>query len=204
MFTGLVEAKSRLLKRESLPADAGRFTFQSPFSDLSLGESIAVSGACLTVVKFDEQSFEVEASHETLRLTTLGELREGEAVNLERAIEAGARLGGHLVTGHVDGIAELSSLSMVGEMCELVLDVPADLARYIAKKGSLTVDGVSLTVNDTKGTRVELLIIPHTRAVTTLGNLKEGSKVNIEIDLVARYVERLLQSQAISFRPPKP
>jgi riboflavin synthase len=195
MFTGLVEAKCRVLSREPLGKQGARFVFESPFTWLSLGESIAVSGACLTVVSFDDQSFSVDASPETLRLTTLGELKEGDAVNLERALAAGARLGGHLVSGHVDGVGTIMSLKMLDEMCELSVTVPHELSRFIAKKGSLTVDGVSLTVNEIEGDVAQLLLIGHTRAVTTLGNLQVDSRVNIEIDLVARYVERLLSTR---------
>lgn len=172
--------------------------FSHGFSDLTLGESIAMNGACLTVIAFDENALSVELSKETLRLTTLGELQVGEEVNMERALRAGDRLGGHMVAGHVDGIASVVSVEAEGEMSLVTLIVPADLSQFIARKGSLTVDGVSLTVNAVTNTRVDLLVIPHTRNVTTLGALAPGGRVNIEVDLVARYVERLLEARDTS------
>lgn len=173
-------------------------TFSHRFSDVTLGESIAINGACLTVIAFDQKAFEVELSSETLTLTTLGELEIGQEVNMERAVRVGDRLGGHMVTGHVDGIATVISVQPEGEMSKLRLAVPADLSSYIARKGSLTVDGVSLTVNAIEHSRVDLLIIAHTQNVTTLGALAARSRVNIEVDLVARYVERLLQARDAS------
>lgn len=194
MFTGLVEAKNPLLARSAIDGGA-KMMFSHRFSDLALGESIAMNGACLTVIAFDEKTLSVELSKETLRLTTLGELKVGEEVNMERALRAGDRLGGHMVTGHVDGIASVVSVEAEGEMSLVSLIVPADLSQYVARKGSLTIDGVSLTVNAVKSTRVDLLIIPHTRNVTTLGALTPGTVVNVEVDLVARYVERLLEAR---------
>lgn len=190
MFTGLVEAQSHL--QSVMEIDGGkRLTFSHAFDSLSLGESIAVSGACLTVVDFDAAAFSVEASFETLRLTTLGKLSVGSCVNLERALKVGDRLGGHLVTGHVDGTGTVNSIDLEGEMKILSLELENDLLRYVARKGSLTVDGVSLTVNEVTSQSVTLVVIPHTQKVTTLGALREGSEVNVEVDLVARYVERL-------------
>lgn len=172
--------------------------FSHGFSDLALGESIAMNGACLTVVAFDKEKFEVELSKETLSLTTLGELEVGEEVNMERALCASDRLGGHMVTGHVDGIASVVGVQAEGEMSRITLEVPFDLSRFIARKGSLTVDGVSLTVNAVEDNQAVLLVIPHTRRVTTLGSLAVGQRVNIEVDLVARYVERLLGTRSTS------
>lgn len=194
MFTGLVEATSQLQTRNPLPSGE-RMKFSHTFDSLSLGESIAVNGACLTVVAFDHESFEVELSEETLTLTNLGELAPGGHVNLERALRTGDRLGGHMVTGHVDGLAKLSRLEEKGEMLALSLTVPDELAGYVARKGSLTVDGVSLTVNQVNGSVAELLLIPHTQEVTTFESLKVGQRFNIEVDLVARYVERLLEAR---------
>lgn len=194
MFTGLVETKNPLLARTEIVGGA-KMTFSHEFSELTLGESIALSGACLTVVAFDEKHFDVELSTETLSLTTLGELHVGAEVNMERSLRVGSRLGGHLVTGHVDGIATVTRIEPEGDMTRILLEVPADLAPFIARKGSLTVDGVSLTVNSVEARLVGLLVIPHTRAVTTLGQIRAGQKVNLEVDLVARYVERLLQAR---------
>jgi riboflavin synthase len=191
MFTGLVEAQGRLL--EKTPQSGGmRLRFSHPLSELVLGESIAVSGACLTVVAFDNNSFTAELSSETLRLTTLGQLAPGDPINLERALRASDRLGGHLVSGHVDGVGLVKHKALEGEMTRIELELPEALAPYVAKKGSLTVDGVSLTINEVAGHHVQLLLIPHTQAVTTLGQLHTGSSVNLEVDLLARYVERIL------------
>ena len=194
MFTGLVEAVSHLQSRAPLTSGE-RMKFSHSFENLGLGESIAVNGACLTVVAFDDSSFEVELSEETLALTNLGALAPFARVNLERALRAGDRLGGHMVTGHVDGLATLSGLEERGDMLGLSLTIPLDLAGFVARKGSLTVDGVSLTVNQVSGCIAELLLIPHTQEVTTLKGLKVGQRFNIEVDLVARYVERLLQAR---------
>jgi riboflavin synthase len=194
MFTGLVEAQG-VLQMRTTQVGGVRLSFSHPGFRLTLGESIALSGACLTVVAFDTQSFTVELSHETLALTTLGQLEIGHKVNLERALLASDRLGGHLVTGHVDGVGVVSALVPDGEMTRVVLTPPAVLLRYIAKKGSLTVDGVSLTVNEVRNESVELLLIPHTQAVTTLGALQVGTAVNLEVDILARYVERMLSFQ---------
>lgn len=191
MFTGLVEAQGELLSRED-SAGGARLCFSHPGFQLSLGESIAVSGACLTVVRFDQTKFDVDLSTETLALTTLGSLAVGQRANLERALLASQRLGGHLVTGHVDGIATVHALHPEGEMTRVELRPPLPLMRYIAKKGSLTLDGVSLTVNDVQESSVHLLLIPHTQAVTSLGTLQPGSRVNLEVDILARYVERML------------
>ena len=194
MFTGLVEARGALLSRTTQVGGV-RLSFSHPGFELTLGESVAISGACLTVVAFDAESFFVELSQETLALTTLGQLELGHYVNLERALRASDRLGGHLVTGHVDGVGVISALLPEGEMTRVVLEPPPALLRYIAKKGSLTLDGVSLSVNDVSDNQVELLLIPHTQAVTTLGGLEPGSAVNLEVDILARYVERMLSFQ---------
>ena len=191
MFTGLVEARGALLSKTEQPGGL-RLSLSHALGQLSLGESIAVSGVCLTVVAFDAATFEVELSRETLNLTTLGQLEVGDSVNLERALMASTRLGGHLVSGHVDGIAVVRDLSPEGEMTRVSLALPEELAPYAAKKGSLTVDGVSLTINDVEREVVHLLLIPHTQSITTLGALRVGSRVNIEVDLLARYVERIL------------
>lgn len=196
MFTGLVEATNTLIVRAKINGGE-RMTFSHGFPALQLGESIALNGACLTVVAFGERTFDVELSEETLRLTNLGRLRVGDHVNMERALRAGDRLGGHMVTGHVDGLGIIKKLEAEGEMTKVSLELPDDLSQYVARKGSLTVDGVSLTVNAVDGRCASLLLIPHTQQVTTLGALDVGRTVNIEVDLVARYVERLLQTKAL-------
>lgn len=192
MFTGLVESTGRLLGRNALAAGE-RVEFEHSLGELEIGESVAVSGACLTVVAQGQKHFRADVSPETLARTTLGRLAPGAPVNFERAVRAGDRLGGHLVSGHVDGVAVVRRLEPQDAMVEVSLALPAELVRYAAEKGSLTVDGVSLTINGVEGKEVRLLLIPHTRAVTTLGQLQRGSLVNVEVDLIARYVERLLQ-----------
>lgn len=170
-------------------------TFSHGFSELSIGESIAINGACLTVVAFESATFDVELSKETLKLTNLGELRVSDEVNMERALRASDRLGGHMVTGHVDGLGAVIKLEPEGEMTRVSLELPTELSKYVARKGSITVDGVSLTVNAVAGNCASLLIIPHTLDVTTLGSFSVGRRVNVEVDLVARYVERLLRAE---------
>jgi riboflavin synthase len=163
-------------------------------SDVALGDSIAVNGVCLTVVKKETDVFTVDVSRETLNCT-VGLERQGARVNLEKALRLADRLGGHLVSGHVDGVGEVIAFDDLGESWRLVLRSPQGLAKYIAAKGSITVNGVSLTVNRVAGAEFEVNLIPHTLAVTTLGELKAGAQVNLEIDLIARYVERMLAAE---------
>jgi riboflavin synthase len=197
MFTGLITAMGTLAAREPRGPGA-RLTLNARFEDgpLALGESIAVSGACLTVDAITAGGFEVDASAETLARTTLGGLRVGGTVHLERALRAADRMGGHVVTGHVDGVGSLLERRPVGESVALVFKVPAELAPFVAEKGSITVEGVSLTVNGVGADCFDVTIIPHTLEKTHLGRLKPGDPVNLEVDLIARYVGRLL-----AFRP---
>jgi riboflavin synthase len=201
VFTGLVTAIGRLERRSQLESGE-RLWFSHPYETLTLGESVAVSGACLTVVQDEpssvraERIFAVDLSVETLRLTLLGDLPIGAPVNLERALLAADRMGGHLVTGHIDGIGTVSGREELGEMTQFSVRAPRSLGRYIAKKGSITVLGVSLTVNEVKDadgeTEFVFVVIPHTKSHTTLGSLALGSRVTLEVDLIARYVERLI------------
>ncbi len=162
--------------------------------DVRIGDSIAVNGVCLTVVKIDGNTFTVEVSRETLNCT-VGLERQGGHVNLEKAMRLSDRLGGHLVSGHVDGVGEVIAFNDIGESWRLVVCAPHELAKYIAIKGSITINGVSLTVNHVAGAEFEVNLIPHTLEVTTLNELKAGAKVNLEIDLIARYVERMLTAE---------
>lgn len=194
MFTGIIEGVGRLAARESIGGDV-RFTFEVgglPFDNVQLGESIAVNGVCLTVIEFDAASFKADASTETLSLTTLGALSVGAALNLERAMRPTDRLGGHLVSGHVDGIGKVLSIHDDARAQRWRFAAPQALLKYIAKKGSICVDGVSLTVNEVDGEGFEVALIPHTVSHTRFAETKVGDAVNLEIDLVARYVERLL------------
>jgi riboflavin synthase len=198
MFTGIIQSLGRI---ESLSPRGGamRLAIAAPdldTSDVALGDSIAVSGPCLTAVAIAPGRFEVDVSPETLARTTLGAKRVGDTVNLEKALRLSDRLGGHLVSGHVDGIGDVHSRLERDNCVQFGLRAPAALARYISQKGSICIDGVSLTVNAVNGADFELLIIPHTLERTTLGELRSGSRVNLEIDLVARYLERLLMPDA--------
>ncbi|MFZ2524617.1 MAG: riboflavin synthase [Candidatus Ferrigenium altingense] len=162
--------------------------------DVQIGDSIAVNGVCLTVVKIDGHTFTVDVSRETLNCTA-GLERQGGHVNLEKALRLSDRLGGHLVSGHVDGVGEVVAFNDIGESWRLVVRAPHALAKYIATKGSITINGVSLTVNHVAGSEFDVNLIPHTLDVTTLNELKTGTKVNLEIDLIARYVERMMQGE---------
>lgn len=197
MFTGIVRALGHIA--EALPESGGRrFRIESDAIGafgLSVGDSVSVSGVCLTALSPDTGAFHADASPETLSLTTLGQLEIGSVVNLEPALKAGDALGGHMVSGHVDGMARLAASESAGDNRILRFEAPATLARYIAPKGSVTLDGVSLTVNRVDGSEFELNLIPHTLEVTTLGRLEPGDQVNLEVDLIARYLERLLDQR---------
>lgn len=194
MFTGIVERVGRIV-RTAPQGDGLRIVIDTgapPFDDVGLGDSIAVSGCCLTVTALADGAFAADVSRESLSLTTLGELAVGARVNLEPALRAGDALGGHLVSGHVDGIAQVTAISGDARSTRVSFRVPAALSRYVARKGSVTIDGVSLTVNEVERDVFGVNLIPHTQSVTTLGELKIGSKVNFEVDTIARYVERLV------------
>lgn len=195
MFTGIVTAKGTLREISSVGGDCRlRFLCEGLSLESSRsGDSICVSGACLTMLDPTDQQFSADVSQETLSLTTLGQLQSGQAVNLELALRADYRLGGHLVTGHVDGLAKLVARRPDARAERLDFEVPAHLARYIARKGSVCLDGVSLTVNSVDGRRFSVCLIPHTLEITTLGTLEPGDSVNLEVDLVARYLERLAE-----------
>ena len=197
MFTGLIAGVGRLAARESRGGDA-RLTIEVgslPFDGVQLGESIAVNGCCLTVVEFDAGSFAVDASNETLALTTLGRLAIRAPVNLERAMLPTDRLGGHLVSGHVDGLGVAAKRWDDARAERWRFEAPMALLRYVAHKGSICVDGVSLTVNAVDDSGFEVALIPHTVAHTAFHALREGDAVNLEVDLLARYVERLLATK---------
>ncbi len=196
MFSGIIAATGRISRIQplaqlpagglSLVVDAGRLDL----SDVALGDSIACNGVCLTVVALDGNNFTVDVSRETLECTV--GLDGKNEVNLEKALRLSDRLGGHMVSGHVDGVGEVLKFAPVGESFELVIRAPQALAKYIAKKGSITVNGVSLTTNSVEGADFSINLIPHTVEMTTLKALTAGSRVNLEIDLIARYVERML------------
>jgi len=200
MFTGLIEGVGRLAAREMrggdarLRIDVGTLPWGAG-ADVRMGESISANGTCLTVVAFDDTGFEADASNETLALTTLGEVDVGRALNLERAMRPTDRLGGHLVSGHVDGVGSVVHTWADGRAQRWVFEAPASLRRYIAAKGSICVDGVSLTVNAVDDRGFEVTLVPHTIAHTAFGETRAGDPVNLEVDLLARYVERLLHAK---------
>jgi len=198
MFTGIVNAKGTLKEKIAIGGDA-RLRIECGSLDIQSsreGDSIAVSGVCLTMLEPAESGFLADVSKETLELTTLGNLQPGLPVNLELALALEDRLGGHMVNGHVDGMGCLLSRRQDARAERFEFELPADLARYVARKGSVTIDGVSLTVNDVDGVRFWVCLIPHTLEVTTLGMLRSGDAVNIEVDLIARYLERLINVKA--------
>ena len=199
MFTGIIESVGRVLATERVGGDLRlRIGFGAlDTSGIVLGESIAVSGVCLTVVAFDADGFTADVSKETLSLTTIGELKAGDAVNLERAMRADSRFGGHVVAGHVDGLGRVLSISEDARSQRWRFAAPAKLLRYIAVKGSITVDGVSLTVNAVDDEGFEVNLVPHTVTNTAFSNTAIGDAVNLEVDLIARYVERLLSGNSV-------
>ncbi len=194
MFTGLVEDVGSLTRCDRR-SDAMVLSIASDCiadAELGLGDSVAVDGVCLTVTEFRKGHFQVLAGAETLRHTTLGSFRAGGKVNLERAVRVGARLGGHIMQGHVDGVATMRSKRDLGANVEFTFQPPHELLRYIIAKGSISIDGISLTVNRLEGTCFSVALIPHTIAKTSLGAKSVGHKVNIEVDLIGKYVESLL------------
>jgi riboflavin synthase len=196
MFTGIIQTVGRIARLEPRGGDVRLHvdTAGLDLSDVQLGDSIAVSGVCLTAITLGERSFAADVSNETLSLTTLGQLKAGDPVNLEKALRLADRLGGHLVSGHVDGVGKVVSIAADARSQRWTFEVPADLARYIAAKGSICIDGTSLTVNEVAGTRFGVNLIPHTVEHTAFHARHAGDAVNIEVDLIARYVERLIGS----------
>ena len=198
MFTGIIEAVGTLAELRRQGEDMA-LTVHAPtldFGDVKLGDSIATNGVCLTVVALGHKSYTADVSLETLSRTGFAEARVGDPVNLATALMPSSRLGGHLVSGHVDGIGEVKSKSSSGRAIEYWIKAPAALSRYIAEKGSIAVDGISLTVNAVQGDLFRLTIVPHTAQETTIARWKPGHRVNLEVDQIARYLERLMQGRA--------
>ena len=201
MFTGIVETTGVIEKADVTPENT-RLTINAPklgLHQVAIGDSIAVGGCCLTVVEKSPETFSVDVSNETLSLTS--GLKQGAEVNLEKSLRFGDRLGGHLVSGHIDGVGLVTAIDDLGASWRLEIDAPKELARFVARKGSITVNGVSLTVNKVSDVAdgnalFEINIIPHTHQVTTIRLLRKGMKVNLEIDLLARYVERMLGKES--------
>ncbi|WP_133718282.1 riboflavin synthase [Methylocaldum gracile] len=194
MFTGIIQAIGTITRIEPKGGDC-RLTVATgklPFADVQLGDSIAVNGVCLTAIELGDRFFAADVSRETLSRTTLGDAKTGTHVNLELALLPTTRLGGHLVGGHVDGVGTVVDKRSEARSVRFTIETPAGLAKYIAEKGSICVDGISLTVNEVNGNRFGINIVPHTLAETTLGETGVGQRVNLEVDILARYLERLL------------
>lgn len=203
MFTGIIEATGRL-SAININSQGARVVVQSgdlDMSDVRLGDSIATNGVCLTVVAFDSQSFSADVSSETLRRTGFVDYKVGTEVNLEKAMLASTRFGGHMVSGHVDALSQVLSIEHKGNSIDYWLAMPADLAPYIAEKGSVTIDGVSLTVNGLTADSFRITIVPHTQQETIIKSYQAGSRVNLEVDLIARYLERLLLARSGELSP---
>lgn len=196
MFTGIVRSTGHVagIARHGTALELTLGTGGLATGGWRVGDSVCVAGVCLTIERVSQESFVASVSPETLARTTLGGLAEGDAVNLEAALAAGAPLGGHYVTGHVDGVARVEAVGEHSGSLAIAMGVPAELARFIAPRGSLTLDGVSLTVNEATGRHCRVTVIPHTRAVTTLGAIRAGQACNLEVDILARYVARLLDA----------
>lgn len=200
MFTGIVQAIGEIARIEPCNGDV-RLTIDTKIldmADVAVGDSICVSGVCLTVVESDDDAFAADVSVETLTCTTLGMLKSGSCVNLEKSLRLADRLGGHLVCGHVDGVGRVVAVEPDARSQRWTFEVPASLSRYIAAKGSVCIDGVSLTVNEVEASRFGVNLIPHTLEVTTFRDKHAGDAVNIEVDLIARYVERLFTSRDVT------
>jgi riboflavin synthase len=198
MFTGIIEAVGTI-KAININAQGARLVIATnslDMSDVKLGDSIATNGICLTVVDFDQHSYSADVSNETLKRTGFAHYNVGMQVNLEKAMLASTRFGGHMVSGHVDGMSEIVSITNNGNSIEYWLSMPSDLAHYIAEKGSVTIDGTSLTVNALSDNKFRLTIVPHTVKETIFAHYQVGTKVNIEVDLIARYLERLLTKES--------
>ncbi|NWF92055.1 MAG: riboflavin synthase [Syntrophaceae bacterium] len=193
MFTGIVEGRGKVLRAESR-GQGRRLLLEVPIdlTDVQVGDSININGVCLTVVEKKGQTLAVDLSSETLQKTVLGELREGDQVNLERALRVGDRLGGHIVTGHVDGIGVITERREEGDFLRLSIRVPGAVVKYVVQKGSIAIDGISLTANECRGEEVEITLIPYTIKKTTLINKKIGDRVNVEADILGKYVERMM------------
>lgn len=195
MFTGIVTDLGEVRRVVRGAGQDARFEIATHYdlSSIEIGASIAHNGVCLTIVETGSDHYVIQASDETLSKTTLGEWQIGTKVNLERACKVGDELGGHIVSGHVDGVARVVSIRPENESLRFTFEAPSELAKFVAPKGSVALDGVSLTVNEVDGRTFGINVIPHTQAVTTFGGLREGSRVNMEIDMLARYVARLLE-----------
>lgn len=199
MFTGIIQAIGSIADLQPKGGDIALVvnTGKLGMDDVELGDSIAVNGVCLTAVAMTDKSFTADVSRETLSLTSLGALSKGSKVNLEKALTLQTRLGGHMVSGHVDGLGEIESRQRDGRSERFSIKAPDEIAKYIAAKGSITIDGVSLTVNHVDNSSFDINIVPHTLQETIIGDYQAGTKINLEVDVVARYLERLIQGGSL-------
>ncbi|MFA6698715.1 MAG: riboflavin synthase [Thiomicrospira sp.] len=203
MFTGIIQAKGRIERITPMQGD-WRLTVnvgELDMADVQIGDSIATNGVCLTAIALSANTFVADVSAETLKVTTLGQLGVGVSVNLEKALRLQDRLGGHLVSGHVDGVGVIKSVSADARSWRYEIEAPLAICRYIAQKGSICINGISLTVNEVKGALFGVNIVPHTRLETTIGEWGVGTQVNLEVDLLARYLERLLSAPTSDSAP---
>lgn len=193
MFTGIVEGKGKILRVE-YRGQAKRLTIELPFhlTEVQLGDSISINGVCLTIVEKEGQAISFDLSGETIEKTLLGELKEGDSVNLERALRLTDRLGGHIVTGHIDGMGVITEKRKERDFINLKVKIPTNVSKYVVPKGSIAIDGISLTVNECRGEEVRITLIPYTLEKTTLMDKRVGDRVNMEADILGKYVERLL------------
>ncbi|CAB5497585.1 Riboflavin synthase eubacterial/eukaryotic (EC [Bathymodiolus thermophilus thioautotrophic gill symbiont] len=197
MFTGIIQAIGQV-KSKTMHNKGAVFTFSSSsldFSTVTIGDSIAVNGVCLTVIEIENESFTADVSQETLNCSIFGDLSMGDAINLEKALRLNQGIDGHLVSGHVDGQGEVTDKALEGESMRFRINVAQSLVKYIARKGSITVNGVSLTVNSIKANGFDINIVPHTLTATTLGRLNIGDSVNLEVDIIARHLEQLIKNK---------
>lgn len=200
MFTGIIAAVGKITaiknneKDMTITVHAGGLDM----NDIKLGDSIANNGVCLTVTRLTPEGFDADVSHETIKLSGFSHIKQGFLINLEKAMQMNDRFGGHIVSGHVDGVGQITSITALGNAVEYWVKAPDDLAKYIAKKGSITVDGISLTINEVDGANLKLTIIPHTISQTTMQQYAIGTRVNLEVDVIARYLERLMLGEKAS------
>ena len=197
MFTGIIEDKGKVIRVE-YRGQAKRLTLEMPrdLTEIQLGDSIIINGVCLTVVEQKGQAIRVDLSPETLQRTTLAEMKEGEEVNLERALKLSDRLGGHIVTGHIDGIGVITDKRKEKDFLSLRIRIPQSVSRYVVQKGSIAIDGISLTVNECQGEEIQITLIPYTIKKTTLVDKKVGDRVNIEADILGKYVEKMVNQRS--------
>ncbi|HOE12395.1 MAG TPA: riboflavin synthase [bacterium] len=197
MFTGIIRAVGRIRRTEHRPAGVRMaVTCPEPMRDVEISDSVAVNGVCLTVTELSGDGFTVDVSKETLSRSSLSMLQPGAPVNIETSLRLGDKLGGHLVFGHVDGLGTITQLRQVGDFYDLTVEFPAELSRYIAEKGSISIDGISLTVATLSGNRLTVAVIPYTFEQTVLKYRRVGDRVNLEVDMLARYVERMLHADS--------